>query len=70
VVVTFDSDFHALLKIGGYRTPSVIRVRVEGLKAEGLSELLDQVLATVSDDIERGALVTVSTRTIRVHRLW
>ncbi len=69
VIVTLDADFHALLKIGGYTAPSVIRLRIEGLKGEELADLIEQVLAAVGEDLNLGALVTVNEKTIRVHRL-
>ncbi len=68
-IVTLDADFHALLKIGGHSRPSVIRVRLEGLKGKELAELLEQVIPVVDSDLRRGALVTVNEKTIRIHRL-
>ena len=69
VIVTLDADFHALLKVGGYLIPSVIRIRLEGLRGEGLASLIEQILVTVETDLVQGALVTVNAKTIRVHRL-
>lgn len=69
VVVTLDSDFHALLALSGAAKPSVIRIRIEGLRAELLVRLLKALLAERSDELDRGALVTVQPRRIRIRYL-
>ena len=69
VVVTLDADFHALLALSGAKDPSVIRIRIEGLRAEPLCKLLLDVLAKCRADLEAGALITVRRTRIRVKRL-
>lgn len=69
IIVTLDADFHALLKVGGHARPSVIRLRLEGLRGKELADLVEQILATVEQDVRQGALVTVNAKTIRVHRI-
>ncbi len=69
VVVTFDSDFHALLATARVVGPSVVRIRIEGLKGEQLAPLLERVLALAGTELQRGAMVSVTTDRIRVRRL-
>lgn len=69
VIVTFDSDFHSLLASTQARTPSVIRVRMEGLKSEQLADILVVVLTAVGKELETGAVVSVTADRIRVRRL-
>ena len=69
IVVTLDADFHALLALSQASRPSVIRIRIEGLRAEEFSGLLQQVLRQCADDLESGAMVSVNGFQIRVRRL-
>lgn len=69
VVVTLDADFHALLALSGLTGPSVIRIRIEGLRGEDLAGLLVRVLRVCGDDLLRGAMVSVTGNGIRIRRL-
>ena len=69
VVVTLDADFHAMLALSAAIGPSVIRVRIEGLRAELLATLLMNVLGICADDLEKGAMVSVTENGARVRRL-
>jgi predicted nuclease of predicted toxin-antitoxin system len=69
VIVTLDADFHASLALTGATEPSVIRIRIEGLKAWATAELLKTVLARCIRDLEHGAAVTVQQGRIRVRQL-
>ncbi len=69
IVVTLDADFHAQLALSGARGPSVIRIRVEGLKAEPLAGLLVAVVERCEGDLRSGAMITVTESSVRVRRL-
>jgi predicted nuclease of predicted toxin-antitoxin system len=69
IVVTLDADFHALLVLSGTAGPSVIRIRIEGLRAESLAEVLIDVLKLCKDDLSHGAMVSVTEHGVRVRRL-
>ncbi len=40
IVITFDADFHALLALSRAITPSVIRIRIEGLYGKKTADLI------------------------------
>ncbi|NJM73553.1 MAG: DUF5615 family PIN-like protein [Scytonema sp. RU_4_4] len=69
VVVTIDADFHALLALANATSPSVIRIRIEGLRAQAFANLLQTVIEQCEEDLEQGAMVTVEPSRIRVRRL-
>ncbi|RPJ08478.1 MAG: hypothetical protein EHM36_05415 [Deltaproteobacteria bacterium] len=68
-VVTLDADFHALLALSGATSPSVIRIRIEGVKGETAADLIRTVLMQCEGDLQQGAVVTVERRRIRIRRL-
>ena len=69
VVVTLDADFHALLALSGVTGPSVIRIRIEGLRGEDLARLLVSVIEICDDDLLKGAMVSVTENGVRIRRL-
>ena len=69
IVVTLDADFHAQLALTQARKPSVIRIRIEGLRAEEFSGLLQNVLNQCADDLKAGVMISVNDIQIRVRRL-
>ncbi len=68
-VITLDADFHALMARSGASSPSVIRVRREGLRADAMASLIQSVVTHCSDDLAAGALVSVESDRVRVRRL-
>lgn len=69
VVITLDADFHAHLALTGAAAPSVIRIRIEGLRAEGFATLIQMLLPQCESDLQQGAVVTVQEGRIRIRRL-
>lgn len=67
--VTLDADFHALLVTADASGPSVIRIRKEGLSASALSDLIASIWTDIESALARGAMVTVTDRTIRTRLL-
>lgn len=68
-VLTLDADFHAILAVSQRTGPSVIRLRMEGLRAEAVVEVVQQVVEKFGDDLALGSLVTVKARKTTCHRL-
>lgn len=69
VLISLDSDFHALLAASQAVGPSVIRIRVEGLFHEPLARLIAQVISNARQEISAGAVVSVTKQRVRVRRL-
>ena len=69
IVVTLDADFHSILAFNNASSPSVIRIRIERLRAKALTELLFDVLDQCQAELEQGAAVTVEPSRIRIRRL-
>ena len=51
VVVTLDADFHTLLALDAAVSPSVIRIRIERLRAQALMAVLLTVIAECEEDL-------------------
>jgi predicted nuclease of predicted toxin-antitoxin system len=68
-IVTLDADFHALIALAGASSPSVIRIREEGLKGPALAELVGRTVGLCRNEIASGAVVTVRGGSIRIRTL-
>lgn len=69
IVVTLDADFHTYLALSRKGKPSVIRIRIEGLRAEEFSSLVRYVLRESEDEVVAGAMISVTESQIRIRRL-
>ena len=69
VVVTLDADFHTLLALSGVGKPSVVRIRLEGLKGGEMTRLILHVIRMTMDQLVSGAAVVVTENNIRIKRL-
>ena len=69
VVVTLDADFHTLLALEEAIAPSVIRIRIERLRAQALTELLLRTISECEEELQQGAALTVEPSRIRIRRL-
>lgn len=69
LVVTLDADFHRLLALSGASQPSVIRIRIEGLKAAEFADVVHNVLASCPEDLALGAVVSVQEDGLRLRSL-
>jgi predicted nuclease of predicted toxin-antitoxin system len=69
ILITLDADCHALLALSGATSPSVVRIRIEGLRDEALADLIRRVAEMTEQDLKTGSAVTVNAKSIRVHRL-
>lgn len=57
VVVTLDADFHAIPAVARAAGPSVIRLRLQGLGAPEVVEVVQKVLMVFEQDLRSGCLI-------------
>ena len=69
MVVTLDADFHAHLAVSEAIGPSVLRIRMEGQKAENLAPLIINVLSIAKDEINQGAMITLAKGKVHIKLL-
>jgi predicted nuclease of predicted toxin-antitoxin system len=69
IIATLDADFHTLLALNIAIAPSVIRIRIERLRAQQLTRLLLTIVTECQEDLEQGSAITVEPSRIRIRRL-
>lgn len=69
VIITLDSDFHTILALANASAPSVIRLRLEGLKGLELAYLIRKLIPRIAPQLKKGAMVSVSDSRIRIRTI-
>ena len=59
----------SLLALLGLSGPSVIRVRIEGLKGPELATILTRTIRQFTDELLAGAVISIGSRIARCHLL-
>jgi len=68
-VITLDSDFHAILAVTNASSPSVIRIRLEGLTGPDLAVLIKSIWPKIERQVKKGAMVAVTESGIRIRNI-
>ena len=69
ICVTLDKDFHEALAGSHAAYPSVILLRWQNLRAQGVAEVIEATLARYDAQLDSGVAITVSQRATRVRKL-
>jgi predicted nuclease of predicted toxin-antitoxin system len=70
IVLTADADFGALLALSGRAGPSVILLRsADHLTPDAQADLVLNVLDRINEDLQAGAVASVTTERIRIRLL-
>jgi predicted nuclease of predicted toxin-antitoxin system len=69
VILTHDLDFGRIVALGGARVPSMITFRLSDMRPSQVNQFLITVLERFTEQLEMGALVSVTDGGIRVRSL-
>ena len=69
ICVTLDKDFHEALAKSQAIYPSVILLRWQNLRAEGVAEVIRATVTGYDAELGSGVAITVSERATRIRRL-
>lgn len=69
IILTHDLDFSRLVALGGSVLPSVITFRLQDMRPESVERSLLECLDRLEEQLEKGALVSVTDRSIRARSL-
>ena len=69
VIVTRDLDFGRIVALSGGAVPSIVTLRLTDMTPERVNAVLTTAVTEVAESLERGALVTITDRGIRIRAL-
>ncbi len=69
IILTHDLDFGRIVALSRQGLPSVVTFRLADMQAAEVNRHLLDVLARFSEQLQRGALVSVSDQAVRVRNL-
>jgi len=66
IIVTFDSDFSALMALSSDAKPSIVHIRIEGMRADAQTDLILKLAEVYFDELQQGAILSVQAHTVRL----
>jgi predicted nuclease of predicted toxin-antitoxin system len=69
IVLTFDLDFSAILSVTHESKPSVAQIRASILQSEKAADLISTALLKNTDDLKKGAILSIDLEKARVRLL-
>jgi predicted nuclease of predicted toxin-antitoxin system len=69
IIITNDLDFGAILAVESRRFPSIIQIRRLELFSESLFSILEHVIQRFANELNRGAIIVVDEKRMRVRLL-
>ena len=68
-IITQDLDFSSLLAKRGMSKPSVITLRINIVKPDRVTKILEMILPQIESELNRGSVVIVEEDRIRIRKL-
>lgn len=68
-IITQDLDFSSLLAKRGMSKPSVITLRINIVKPDKVTKILEMILPQIESELNRGSIVIVEEDRIRIRKL-
>ena len=69
IIMTFDLDFSIILSVTHELKPSIVQIRASILHAEKAVDLISTALLRNTDDLKKGAILSIDLRKARIRLL-